>query len=338
MERYDAVDGFVESAMTLPALDKSWIYDVNIALPSTGNSMNDHRRLLWTVKNKLISSGQFSVTLSSNSIAAGAADYWPSIASLIWNDAGAAHSWVVLKRTALPCYEVLIDLGVYSGASVPDRCNAWVSLAGFTGGSTTTPPTATDQSVLRGQDGSVVMDPFNWTGAGIIYPPAFSCALHYMYSSDGRSQRLFMFKANACNMFIDFQEPKNPVTGWTSPWVATWAISPNYAHLNDAWCGSAIHNGGPWMFYLGTEGYVAGAIGERQTVSANELDSAYPMTPATIVSSYSGYRGRHGVMNDLWFGPTQLNEGDMFPADNSKQFVMIGDVITPWAGVNILLA
>lgn len=318
--------------MALPIVSKPWQFDVNIALPSTGTALGDHQALMWTMKQRLVTSGQFDVLSASVVTARDDSDLWKSPMNLAWGTPG---SWIVLRRTAPPRVQLLIDLlPVIAGRY--DTCRAYLSLQGFTGGTTTARPTAPDEAPLVPATNVRAASAPRWKGSATGTASAFSAALHYAYSADGTAQRFVLFDGGVCRMLFDLQEPVDGTPGWT-PLTGIWRSGASYQILHREWCGAAIHAGTPWQFVLGTEGYVAGALGERQTVAANELDAAYPLTPASVVSMYPGARGRHGVLRDLWFGAAQLVDGDMYPADNSKQFVTAGDVVVPWNGVNILL-
>ena len=76
--------------MSLPTLDKTWIFKPNILLPSTGNQQYDYARLILTIKNALTSSygwvdssgspttnsHLWTVPASSNSVTASTNDNW----------------------------------------------------------------------------------------------------------------------------------------------------------------------------------------------------------------------------------------------------------------------
>jgi hypothetical protein len=57
-----------------------------------------------------------------------------------------------------------------------------------------------------------------------------------------------------------------------------------------------------------------------------------------LVADY-GYNGFHGVIDDLWFGPTVLepDPGDTFPDDpNNRLLTIAGQVVMPWTGDSTL--
>jgi len=51
------------------------------------------------------------------------------------------------------------------------------------------------------------------------------------------------------------------------------------------------------------------------------------MPPVGVYSETTLCRGRHGVLPDLWWGPSAANNNDTFPASLPAQFVEVGNVI-----------
>jgi hypothetical protein len=81
--------------MPLPSLDKTWLYDPNVAYPAQGTAAADYKRMLRGIKNSLkaFASNAWTVVGSSNSSAAGldAVDRWSADSDLVGNTAGNAH-------------------------------------------------------------------------------------------------------------------------------------------------------------------------------------------------------------------------------------------------------
>ena len=97
--------------MPLPTLAKTWQYDVNKLYATTGTALTDYRQTLRGIKDALVSLG-WQVVRSSNGTAGGTGtgDNWNANGDLVWNAAGSAHSWIVLKPAAASSFQICIDL------------------------------------------------------------------------------------------------------------------------------------------------------------------------------------------------------------------------------------
>lgn len=312
--------------MALPTLDKAWNFDVNIALPSLGTAALDGKRFVRAIKSKILAGGAWQVRRSSNATAAANVDLWSTDAAIVATAAGVAHSWIVFRRTDIT-FELLIDC--CGGSGYYDRGVVVISRAGFTGGTTTNRPTATDEFYSIGTALSAAL----WHNAGTA---AFSSVLHCMYSADGEVQRIVALKAAATVMFIDLTMVKNPPSGWVTPFVVGWVNkTPTFELINDnpddgTYVG--MHGSLGFRAYLVTESYSAAAkpLGEKLTVQ-NEISGEWTMAPAAVVGYTPGVKGRHGEVYDLWFGPRAVSNCTTYPADHSRLFIQFNDVILPWA-------
>ena len=94
-----------------PAVVKSYQFQINKGYTASGNLLVDVQNIFYNLKNYLctLTAHAATVVMSSNSIVAGAADYYIAPASIIAADAGTAHSWVVLKFATLGNMQLLID-------------------------------------------------------------------------------------------------------------------------------------------------------------------------------------------------------------------------------------
>ena len=166
--------------MALPVLAKTWQFQVNGTLPMLPGSkaLIQNTALVFAIKNGLVGFGTapWVVRYSCNSVTAGTAgdgvDRWATVANLVWNNAGAAHSWMVLRQTGIhSTYEILLSLEPLSSTNLIVA----QSDVGFTGGTTTARPTATDEYIL----GTANMTPSILT----------TIRTHFMQSTDGAKSR-----------------------------------------------------------------------------------------------------------------------------------------------------
>lgn len=145
-------------------------------------------------------------------------------------------------------------------------------------------------------------------------------------------------------MFLAFDKPKSPVSGWTIPCIGIAAISnsgavsqPTYARLS-ALANTYGKQGATDMpFFLTTEAdSIVGPIGVSVPVG-NDLDgNASPITPIGLICRTVGVKGRHGEVYDMWYGSTGINDGDNYPGDATRTFVQVGQMVFKWNGSTIL--
>jgi hypothetical protein len=315
--------------VALPTPDKLWNFDVNVALPSLGSADADGRRFIRKLKTKILGGGAWTVKRSSNAAAVANSDLWSSDASVIYGSSGSPHSWIVLQRTDV-AFELLLDV---NHGSVYNYGTVVISRSGFTGGTVSNRPTATDAVYVIGTATNYAA----WHAAGSA---AFSSVLHCFNSADGQVQRIVALKANVTVLFIDLSTLKNPPSGWATPFVVGWVPSaPTFSAINNSGGGSegryfGFHGTLPIQAYLATEGYTvagtASAIGALQIIQ-NELSAAWSMTPVAVVGYSPGTKGRHGNLYDLWFGEINKTNSTTYPADASRQFIQFSYLILPWA-------
>lgn len=334
------------------AFEKTWQFTYGGGTPSanhrliaSGTVLTDNRTAMKHIVDALtgFTSGAWQCRFSCDGTTAGVADdlvnRWDSLTDLVWAAAGVAHSWMVLRQTGIGAgFEICIDLSNAGSA------NATVVVSpanGFTGGSTTNRPTATDEWVL-------LNNTFWITAAG---GSTWSGVLSVIGSTDGQCTRVFLIRPSSGNAIVEgcwiLDKPKNPVTGWTVPFVG-FILAASGNHVTDytrlsAQTNLRIEQGGTvGSACLTTEHYSSGTtrVGERLPVR-HDLDKEYLALPAgVLVPSTVGVRGHHGVLFDAWLGPglvasdilASLRVGDTFPDDDSRSLIILRDLILPWNG------
>ena len=337
--------------MALPTLTKTWEFDTNVTVfndiaRGSAQAHADKRGLLLAIKNAMIDNGStrgfttpWEVRGSSDSstsslLAVGAGgpgtDRWIDIDDLIWHTSdGGARSWVVLRQTGISAtFELLIDCRQGSTNDDGGEIRGIVSQAGFTGGSTTARPTATDERSL--------VELVTW-GAGSQASDTAPYTMHFMISSDGECTRLVTLNTNAVLIgFWLLDKPKNPKSAWTTPYVARifgnglsealtyplWFDTPNMRTLFGTLDVS---------FYCSGEGYASLGFGEALD-EENQLDGSTWFGDIGLVSEVPSFRGRQGELFDLYWTQDYLAHGRTFPDDTSRQFVVFGDMAFPWDG------
>lgn len=327
---------------TNPTKDKTWEYNINnlVLADSTQGSTTAHadkRNLLLGIKEAMTDGGltaPWTVVSSSNGTTAGASDNWTDIDDLVWSTSdGGARGWIVLRQTGISTtFELLIDLRQGSINDDGGEIRMYVAQAGFTGGTTTARPTATDERILRdldtwGAGGQGSSIPFKW---------------HFQISDDGECTRVYIFNANATRTAIGFwifDVPKNPTTGWTDPYIASvnggndTAEIPTYGAYQNTANIRGRFSGVDTTMYLSSESLNNIAVGNATTIDTfNQLDGTYIAGECGIDSLTSTFRGSHGTVFDLWWGFNFAVTGQTYPDDGSRAFAQFGDFIIPWNG------
>lgn len=337
------------SGLGLPEKDKTWQYYINKGKPFTGTATTDAAYMFLNMKIGLttFSSNPWTVVYSCNGTTAGTAgdgvDRWGSDlsdTSNIVHGAGPANtrSWIVLKQTGIATnFQICIDL-IY-GTSDMDVVYSYS--AGFTGGTTTARPTATDEIVLTSN--------YSIFDTGTTTNDIF----HMMMSTDGQVTRMFMCSSDGLIYgILSFEVPKFPPTEWTTPHVClcTFINSSNDTSTYDILCKATqkANGAGAWtaflnpltnttekiFLYLSTEGCFSDQVGNLDYAGVNQISGKYEMYPVGVLCTLAPFRGRHGTLYDLWFIPQYIRSGTTF-ATTGSTYVSFGVLASPWDGSTI---
>ena len=306
--------------MSLPTLEKTWQFNVNQSGTASGNVTTDCRATIFKIKQSLtgFASNPWTVALSSNGSSSGASDYWASSSDVIWNNAGSAHSWIVLQQTGVTGgpVQLLIDCGTNN----PSLIVVMASTSGFTGGSTLNRPTATDETLLYSASN------YSLPNSSAVH------VLHVMMSTDGQSTRLFVFSGGSRWMFITIET----LAGSDLAYQGAVFGKENALVFADLYSSSKwiCKNGSTIIYgYTATQTYANVAVCNANAGAISNISNAYPMVAMSVYSETPGGRGRCGRIQDMWFGSSALASGSTFPATpDDKQFAQFGPVILPWNG------
>ncbi len=328
--------------MPLPVLAKTWNISPNNVVSPQGSQAAMARAFLIRLKRlftgdaSLTWSGgtpaqKFTVAGSSNGVTAGmdAVDRWNATTDIVGASSG-ARSWIVLQNTNIaPNFQVLIHCGdpviIYGTPAIVVSENA-----GFTGGSTTARPTATDEQILLN---SSYMTSNNDTQR----------VLHCWISSDGQCVRIIEMQQGWVQAIWQFEKPLNPVSGWTRPWIANFynAASSGTASSNATMAYARYYNtgfvgrgnGAFTMFGTGEGSNNLWAATSSLSSVPNSFSGEMPLWPMGLASTTANNIGRHGLVADFWWKPIGPVNGDSFPSNvATKQFICVGDIVLPWTG------
>lgn len=321
--------------MALPTLTKTWqgIYGLAIAESS---ALLAQRSMFFALKNALLSMplAPWVMRYSCNSATAGTAgdgvDRLTSSTNFIWAAPGAAHSWFVVRQTGISAtFELCFSFE--SASTTGANMLLHMSSTGFTGGTTLLRPTAADEVQVH-------------SGTWNLGITNYSTRLTVMQSTDGQCTRIITAANNAAQAYILIERPYLPTPGWANPVVAcanngsagfnvTVLASTTTAPLRMRIGG--ITTGGA----MTCEGTATAALSTDSNVGllANEVSGEWGLYPLGFVATTAGVRGRHGQLQDLWFGSGGANSGDTYPNDASNRFAQFGHLVIPWNGSGVPL-
>lgn len=348
--------------MPLPAHSKTWQFSVNNARPTSGTVLTDSQGLLMALKNGLKGFAQnpWTVRYSCNSTTAGVAgdgvDWWSVNNSLVWQtaDTGTARSWIVLRN--VDGCEVLLETRNASTAAGGRGIRVVFSAnAGFSGGTTSTRPTATDEVVLV--LGANTATNSGTYGAGLVSntTTTYDYVLHMLHSSDGQVTVFVICSGGLPSAFAYFGRVEYPLTGWTHPYVGMWyaenANPPSNGMTYESLFAGAYGEtaspragarfpAGSYPVFLSSEACNNGSRSALTNTrpygssvsTVNQVSNEWETSGVGVVCLTAGARGKYGRLHDIRWVPSGLTTGDVAPADGSRQWAVFGSLILPWNG------
>lgn len=317
--------------MSLPSLLKTHQFNVGQAITAQGTALATNRRILRTAVNSIVGFGTlpWAVRYSCDSVTAGSAgdavNRWAADSNIVWAAAASAHSWMVLRQTGIASnYEVLISCE--NASANGSSLTMYVSpSAGFTGGTTTARPTATDEIPLLANA--------SWGGIGSSDSNA---KIQAMQSTDGQVTRLLVHVNNTTRTYWSFTKPATSLSAWTNPSVgiALGSLSAEvitYANLYSAANGKGKVSSTTVSIYMTGESVAGVPVGQSHNF-AGDLSGEWPIAPIGLASLTASNRDRLGTVADLWWGADTAPQGQTYPNDATRLFVQFGVLIFPWDG------
>lgn len=324
--------------MVLPFKEKTWQYNVGTNIYNATSGVNN-QNAIYAFKAALVGFGQnpWTVVGSSNRSVAGmdGVDRWIGQSSI--NLSNAVGSWIVLKQTGISStFQILLTC---SNLTNPMQIS-FSPVAGFTGGSITAFPTATDSVVVSGNS-------LNFRHA------EGNAILNVMQTTDGYCTRAWMYingTPGGTSWCFHAEKIKNPVQGLTRDYfVANWVDSNVSAWTQNAYrydyiMGARFHatfSGNTDQVLQGTSEGLATVVNVDYFQCPNDISGEYQIYPISLANmdrTMGQYYGRWGEFYDLWMGSVS---NDLFyfrdNFNSSKQFFQISNVIIPWNGTQAVL-
>jgi hypothetical protein len=346
--------------MALPTLTKTWQISSNQLLNALGNAGQEGRQFWLAIKDVLTGFGAspWVVAYSCDGATAGVAgdgvDRWPTINEVITttSDVG-ARSWVVLQNSGTG-QELLIDMRVSSTTSnrAPTVLTSWTD--GFTGGTTTSRPTAPDQQDLSDNHST------SFT-VGLGTPSSSTSRayrLHVLHTTDGEFTVVLVCFDNNCTGTWFFGKPLDAVSGWADACVA--GINGGNSDANTGEGSQSLtlvlgrdtgferfygnfptNSSAPWLLTsiaVGDLTLNAQLYGVEDTPTINEISAEWDVWTTSIRCRTAGDRGVHGRLPDIYLVSEVLNTGDTFPSGGTREWAVFGALVVPWDGTVPLVA
>lgn len=285
---------------------------------------SSYAETFWKIKQGMVTtSGKWTVVSSSDGASNfGAADYWVDSGDCVWAITGSNHSWIVLKNTNLSSsgagFQICIDLDhgtPYYGTVL------YSASAGFTGGSLTDRPTATDSQDLK-------------THSYLMY--GYNGCLHI--SSDGECTRWFGGSFGICTSFWLFDKAKNPSSWWTIPVVVscraynastTNVLSTDYLSLYGAFYGRVDSFNIPMALLFPSFGAFSGSDYDYIYSYGNNtnFNGDWQVIPGFLAANPIR-AGIYGSLYDFFWISSSIRKGTYLPAVGyTKGFICYGDAM-----------
>lgn len=333
----------------LPSLSKTWLFvdaaaastmNVSILAAATGLASNQKRlRKMTDVLQSFATVGWTCVgscngTGGAGSFTAPASPWstntskWTADSSLVWAVPGSNHSWIVLKQAAFTAGNAGLQLCIDLSNGVSNNLTAMVSAsAGFTGGSATARPTATDETPI--------VNNTSWFNASAS--TLLDARLNVMMSNDGLCTRVLWYEGGtaAAKSFMLIDQPVSPLDAWDDPSLFLWRAAasgdiPTYTNYYSAANASAMINGTAAAVYLSCESRNGAALGTVLT-GVNALGGGYWIGPVGLVTESLNVKGEVGYLPDIWWTVTG-QAANLMPASGGKTFAVHGNMLFPHDG------
>ena len=314
--------------MSYPTKELSWQYLVNVAVG--GAEAVKTQNFIWHLKNGLVTFGQnpWTVVSSSNTSSSGAADYWTSQGTIV------NQAWIVLKSGNGS--ELLLQAN--TGGVGAGKGGMWFSPSGaFTGGDTTTAPTATDQITII--DAQTAWGPWGESGDTTGW-------LHILHDTTGKHTRVIACTQSVCAWVGLFDEiiPTPEVT-LTYPNTAC-IIHGTLYDASGTW--TQLHTGqyivtlaGAASVSLSMGGETFGSVGPATLTTVMGTTGNWAVCPITgLWSTTPGQMGKYAIPSSantsalpdvLWGSSTIVTgSGYLVPITNSRDWVQFSNLVLPW--------
>lgn len=317
--------------MALPTKLKTWSITPCVQVPGTGSITTIVQPMALGIKTRILAMSGVTVKGSSNSVAAGMdnTDRWLSGANLVANSNGNAHSWIVLTLANMGGVDLFIG---WDSSQYEDCRFKWSPGGLYTGGNTTTNPTATDE-----QNPATSID----TNSNQSQDRRYSVGV----ASDGSALWWWNARANTINQGFLMQLTSSVVVAPAtfSPAVFSWNWASRPAAISSGTFKARASGSGAATNVTPAFGYEA--FGGNSTPGSQSLTGVSDMNgstgvmiqPLSLWCPTATAKGKYSNIYDLWYGLVTSADGDSYPNDATRLFIQVGPFVYPWDGSAVVL-
>lgn len=346
-----------------PEIINTWRHRVNETV-SDASDLIMRQRLMSTIMDALVGGGSWvdaagaassitdpwEIDYQCDSVTAGtpgdAVDRLTDTTDFVWNTTAAAHSWAVFVQRNFfgvsdPLY-MLIDLTYSNSSQRNGAIGIYLSQAGFTGGSTTARPTATDEHEVRAEGGTTGAS--GWQGSDATNHDAV--AVHFSMADDGTKFRVMVCDGGECVARWDLFHVDDADTNWDRPVLMAVTSHDVEATEVNTWANAwnAQGDGGLYHGYDSVQGAFTAQAGMPGYGSLETLHTAHASStfgsrvmpvPIPLRGNGSPVTGPLTVIPDCWWMHDSPETGEHAEDDqgNLRRFAIFGDMLQPWPGV-----
>lgn len=337
--------------MALPAVSRTWQYQVDNTVAGQGTALAQNQNLMFAIKQALKAAGSWksradgAITPTGGWTCVGSSDsstsnmtgtdLWAAATNLVWAAAASPHSWIVLKQTGIGAnLHVLIDLS-NSNTSI---ATIIISHTGFgvafggTDGTASVAPTALNSNTI--------LSASNWGGTTTT---ATATVAHVLLTADGKSTRIILCRNSNCCAQWNFELLSVEQAGWTNPYLAGGRGSGTAAPSSDVLTAADMSSSTATLYKgFGSASMALGITAESFSdgmaldliLSANSFDSNFPIFGQRVASVTASGIGSHGLIVDQWYGLANRATGTTYPVTpgTTREFAQFGRSIQPWKG------
>jgi hypothetical protein len=236
-----------------------------------------------------------------------------------------ARSWIVLQQGNVgvaPGYmQLLLDCSIASSQGAAMLISISPA-AGFTGGSTTVAPTATDAVSLNAGDVLPTTIPTTKSG-GVLR----------VMASDGQSTRAFLCNGGVVQALLWVEKARNPEAYWTNPYVG-FVKAPTIANLVQTAAAGPKTTLAASTTTLRLSGEtVAGGLATETLLNRPDGDGCWNFLPTGFISENTASRGKPGEPWDMYLAPSVLPDGAYARGTGDPwDWIVMGDLLIGWDG------
>ena len=332
---------------TLPTPEKTWQF-THIAPTPSGTTTRDMQNITYEMKNalKAFALSPWTCAGSNDGTTAGmdGVDRIDTPTKFTFTGVVGA-SWIVMEAPAGWGGGQVLFYGANGGSFALAWYTKFSPGGLYTGGTTTTLPTATDEDFPSAGNGN---DIFQFSGFG----SGKQCTAHIMHSTDGQNTRCFFSDSNESHGFWAVETAGSPGDDWDGRFYGrgplgnlnaltttlTWNIGQNWIRAQTPVGGLGL---GTFGYLQGTREIVSNVLINDAITVPNEISGENGLWPLGLYGNpfyITGLRGQCGYIKDWWHSDNTVNTGDGFPGNGDKDFLSFGSgVIVPWDGTTPVL-